>query len=106
MSRMDRRRRAVAHSPEDRAARERQRQVNRQLRVWTPRRVLGWVVAVVAIAVEFVHWVAHIGYRPIPLTMGAQDLFVGYPAAALLGVVAVIILGQRPTSRRPASRRR
>lgn len=100
MTRSNRRRRAAARCPEDRAARERQRQVNRQLRVWTPRRVLGWVVAVVAIAVALVHWVAHIGYRPIPLTMGAQDLFVGYPAAALLGVVAVVILGQRSTGRR------
>lgn len=54
----------------------------------------------VAIAVALVHWVAHIGYRPMPLTMGAQDLFVGYPAAALLGVVAVVILGQRSTGRR------
>ena len=95
-----RNRRAAARNPEDRAARERRRQVNRQLRVWTPRRVAGWVVAVVAMAVALVHWVAHIGYRPIPLTMGAQDLFVGYPAAALLGVVAVIILGQRTTGRR------
>ena len=94
------RRRAAARCPEDRAARERQRQVNRQLRVWTPRRVLGWVVAADAIAVALVHWVAHIGYRPMPLTMGAQDLFVGYPAAALLGVVAVVILGQRSTGRR------
>ena len=100
MKRKDRRRRAAARNPEDRAARERQRQVNRQLRVWTPRRVAGWVVAVVAMAVALVHWLAHVGYRPIPLTMGAQDLFVGYPAAALLGVVAVIILGQRTTGRR------
>ena len=101
MNRMERRRqRAAARTPEGRAARERQRQVDRQLRVWTPRRFLGWTLAAVAIVVATVHWIAHIGYRPIPLSMGAQDLLIGYPAAALLGVVAVIILGQTTARRR------
>jgi hypothetical protein len=31
--------------------------------------------------------------------MGAQDLFLGYPAAGLLGVTAAIILGR--TARKP-----
>jgi hypothetical protein len=101
MNRMDRRRRrAVARTPEGHAARERQRQVNRQLRVWTPRRIFGWTLAAVAVVVAVVHWTAHLGYGPIPLSMGAQDLLLGYPAAALLGVVAAIILGQTTTRRR------
>lgn len=95
-----RRRRAAARTPEGRAARERQRQVNRQLRLWTPRRVVGWTVAAVAIAVAVVHWTAHIGYRPIPLSMGAQDILIGYPAAALIGLAAVVILGQTTPRRR------
>lgn len=94
------RRRAAARTPEGRAALERQRQVNRQLRVWTPRRVLGWTLVGVAVLIGVVHWVAHIGYRPVPLSMGAQDLVMGYPAAALLGVVAVVILGQTTPRRR------
>jgi len=56
--------------------------------------------AAVAIVVAAVHWVAHIGYRPIPLSMGAQDLLIGYPAAALFGVVAVVVLGQTTVKRR------
>ncbi len=101
MNRMARRRRrAAARTPEGRVARDRQRQINRQLRVWTPRRIFGWSLAVVAMAVAVVHWTAHIGYRPIPLSMGAQDLLLGYPAAALLGVTAAIILGQTTTRRR------
>ena len=101
MNRMERRRRrAAARTPEGRAARERQKQVNRQLRLWTPRRVAGWMLAAVAIVVAAVHWVAHIGYRPIPLSMGAQDVFIGYPAAALFGVVAVVVLGQTTVKRR------
>lgn len=101
MNRINRRqRRAAARTPEARAARNRQRQVNRQLRVWTPRRVFGWALVAVAVAVGVVHWIAHIGYRPIPLSMGAQDLFLGYPAAALLGLVAAIALGQTTTRRR------
>ena len=95
-----RQRRAVARTPEGRAARDRQRQVNRQLRVWTPRRISGWALVAVAVFVGVVHWIAHIGYRPIPLSMGAQDLFLGYPAAALLGLVAAITLGQTTSRRR------
>lgn len=104
MSRMNpsnrRQRRAAARTPEGRAARDRQRLVNRQLRVWTPRRLFGWTLAAIAVAVAVVHWTAHIGYRPIPLSMGAQDLLLGYPAAALLGVGAVMVLGHIATPRR------
>jgi len=58
------------------------------------------MLAAVAIVVAAVHWVAHIGCRPIPLSMGAQDVFIGYPAAALFGVVAVVVLGQTTVKRR------
>lgn len=93
-------RRAAARTPEGRAARDRQRQVNRQLRVWTPRRIVGWTLAVVAVVVGVVHWTAHVGYRPIPLSMSAQDLLLGYPAAAVLGITAAMVLGQTK-ARRP-----
>lgn len=71
----------------------RQREIDRQLRVWTPRRVLGWTVAGIAVLVAVVHWVAHLGYRVLPLSLGWQDLLLGYPVAALLGVAAALILG-------------
>ena len=78
----------------ERAAR--QREVNRQLRVWTPRRILGWILVGVAVLVGVVHWIAHLGYPVVPLSMGWQDLLLGYPAAALLGLAAAIILGRGP----------
>lgn len=81
----------------DRAAR--QREVDRALRVWTPSRVLGWFLVAAAVVVGVVHWLAHIGWRPIPLPMPTQDLFLGYPAAGLVAFAAALILGQ---NRRPS----
>lgn len=81
--------------PADRERRARQRQVNRQLRVWTPQRIMGWLLMAAGVAVAVVHWLAHMGWRPIPLSMGWQDLAVGYPAAALLAIAAAIVLGQQ-----------
>lgn len=96
----DRRRRArrqqQAQTAAERERAARQREINRALRVWTPRRILGWSLIVVGVVVGVVHWLAHIGWRPIPLAMGAQDLFIGYPAAGLLVIAAAIILGQNP----------
>lgn len=86
------RRPQLSAAEQQRAAR--QRETNRALRVWTPHRIGGWAIAAVGIVVGVVHWLAHIGWRPIPLTMGAQDLFLGYPAAGLLAVTALLILGQ------------
>lgn len=84
------RRNTVTTAEAQRAAR--QREMNRQLRVWTPRRIAGWALVGLATTVAVVHWVAHIGYRPIPLSMGWQDLVIGYPTAMLLAVAAAIIL--------------
>jgi uncharacterized ferritin-like protein (DUF455 family) len=97
-TRSARKRRNAATTAEAQQA-ARQREVNRQLRVWTPRRIVGWALVGLAIPMAVVHWVAHLGYRAIPLSMGAQDLFLGYPAAGLLGVTAAIILS--PAARKP-----
>lgn len=75
--------------------RARQRLMNVQLRVWTPLRVLGFAMAGLAVLVAVVHWLAHIGWRPIPLSMGSQDLIVRYPSAALLAVAAAMIVGRK-----------
>ena len=77
----------------ERATSARQREIDRQLRVWTPRRILGWTVAGIAVLVAVMHWVAHLGYPVLPLSLGWQDLLLGYPVAALLGVAAALILG-------------
>lgn len=75
--------------------RARQREINRQLRVWTPRRIAGWSLVAAAVLLAALHWLAHLGLNAIPLSMQAQDFLIGYPTAALLGVLAAIILTQR-----------
>lgn len=91
---MHRRLRRVGQVDADRRAR--QREIDRQLRTWTPRRIAGWAVVAAAVVMAVVHWVAHLGVRVLPMSMGWQDLAVGYPAAALLGVAGAILLGQVP----------
>lgn len=96
---MERRRNSA---PDERRRRQRQREMNRQLRVWTPRRVAGWFLVALAVVMGVTHWLAHLGWRPIPLAMGWQDLMLGYPAAGFLAVVGSIVL----TARGPGSGRR
>lgn len=71
------------------------REIARQLSGWTRRRIIGWALITVAAIVAVQHVLAHSGLRPIPLSMGWQDLLVGYPMAGLLLVIAVIVLGQQ-----------
>lgn len=54
-------------------------------------------MAVVAVLVGGVHWLAHLGWRPIPLSMGWQDLLVGYPTAGLAAIAAAVVLGGKRT---------
>lgn len=89
----------------DPAAAARQREIDRQLRVWTPRRILGWAMAGIAVLVAVVHWIAHLGYPLLPLSLGWQDIILGYPVAALLGVAAAVILGSGPPFSRAGPRR-
>lgn len=84
------------------AAQERaamQKEVGRQLRARTWRRTVGWALVSLAVLVAVVHLLAHLGLRPLPLTMGWQDLLVGYPMAALLAIVGFVYLSQRRAPR-------
>lgn len=72
-----------------------QRTMNAQLRVWTPVRVLGSSLGGLGVVVAVVHWLVHVGWRPIPLSMGWQDLAIGYPTAAVLAVAAAVIVGRK-----------
>lgn len=69
--------------------------MNRQLRVWTPRRVLGWGVIASAVVMAIIHWLAHLDVRMVPIAMGWQDLLLGYPMAMLLLVIGALVLGLR-----------
>lgn len=100
-----RRGRQRAGAGADPVASARQREINRQLRVWTPRRIMGWTVAGIAVLVAVVHWIAHLGYSVLPLSLGWQDVLLGYPVAAMLGVAAAVILGSGPPFSRAGPRR-
>lgn len=45
------------------------------------------------------HLVAHAGLRPLPMSMGWQDVLVGYPAAVLVAMVALMLWGKNPVPR-------
>ncbi len=100
---LERRRRGEQRrASQTQAAQERatmQKQVDRQLRARTWRRTAGWALVSLAIIIGAGHLLAHLGWRPLPLTMGWQDLLVGYPTAALLGIAGLIYLSQRRAPR-------
>lgn len=110
MAREDHRRRVTLRRRHQRAARSRaqaqtsqeyariQRDIDRQLRRWSPSRFVGACLLVVSAAVAVNHAIAHWGDRWLPMSMGWQDLLVGYPTAAVLALGAFIVLGQE---RRP-----
>lgn len=91
-------RKATATQAEQERARV-QQEIERQLNGWTRCRILSWALFLLAAAVAIQHLVAHLGWRPLPVSMGWQDLLVGYPAAGLIAVLGAIMLDPRP--RRP-----
>lgn len=70
--------------------------IDRQLTNWTPRRVVSWSLFMLAGVIALQHLVAHAGWQPIPLSMGWQDLLIGYPAAVVLAVVGAMALDPNP----------
>lgn len=76
-----------------------QREIDRQLSGWTLRRILCWTLFCLAAAIAVQHWLAHLAWKPLPFSMGWQDLLVGYPTASLLALVGAILLGSRTTRR-------
>jgi hypothetical protein len=70
--------------------------VDQQLSAWSKRRVLSWSLFGVAGLVAVQHLLAHAGFRPLPLSMGWQDVLVGYPTALGLAVIGAIMLDPIP----------
>ena len=77
--------------------RQRQREIARQLSPWTRRRIAGLLLFGLGSLIAIQHMMAHLGWRPVPMSMGWQDLLVGYPMAGLLAVLGAIVLGARST---------
>ena len=71
-------------------------EIDRQLSNWTKRRVLSWSLFGLAGLIAIQHLVAHSGFRPLPMSMGWQDLLLGYPTATLLAIFGGIMLDPRP----------
>lgn len=70
--------------------------VDQQLSNWSKRRVLSWSMFALAGIIAVQHLLAHGGFRPLPISMGWQDLLVGYPMAMVLAVAGGIALDPNP----------
>lgn len=73
-----------------------QRQVDHQLRSWPPRRIASWTLMLLGLLIAAQHLLSHGGFRPLPLSMGWQDILIGYPTAMLLAIVGAILIDPRP----------
>ena len=71
-------------------------EIDQQLSNWSKRRALSWSLFTLAGIVAVQHVLAHGGFRPIPISMGWQDLLLGYPMAILLAVAGGIALDPNP----------
>ena len=59
-------------------------------RQYMRRRLAGWSLAGLAVIIAITHWLAHVGL--LYDDRGIWDLTIGFPAAALLAMVAAIVL--------------
>lgn len=84
-----------ALSPAQERRRAAQADINRQLRRWPPRRIAAWALFVLGGLIAGQHIVAHLGVRPLPLTMGWQDLLVGYPTALFVVILGAFVVEPR-----------
>lgn len=63
---------------------------------WSRRRILSWSLFGLAGLVVVQHLIAHGGFQPLPMSMGWQDLIVGYPMAIFLAIMGGITLDPNP----------
>lgn len=57
------------------------------------RRFAGWTLVSIAIFIGVSHWVGHLGFFHVA-SPGMEDLLIGYPTAALLGIAGSIVLSK------------
>lgn len=68
-----------------------------RVRLLLERPVVYGTLFVLAILIVVQHLFAHAGFRPLPLSMGWQDILVGYPTAAVVAIWALMLWGKNPT---------
>lgn len=76
--------------------RARKNDIGRQLSNWSKRRTLSWSLFGLAGLIAVQHVLAHGGFRPIPISMGWQDLLIGYPTAIVIAIIGGIALDPNP----------
>lgn len=69
---------------------------DQKLSRWTKRRVVSWSLFALAAIVAIQHLLAHAGFAPLPLSMGWQDLLIGYPTAVVLAIAGGMTLDPNP----------
>jgi hypothetical protein len=57
------------------------------------RRVIGWTLVGFGVAIGLQHLLSHLGFFHV-ISPGWDDLLVGYPMAALLGITGSIVLSK------------
>ena len=57
------------------------------------RRVIGWTLVALGVAVGFQHLLHHMGFFTL-VSPGVDDLIAGYPLAAALGIGGAIVLSK------------
>lgn len=73
-----------------------QAEINRQLRSWPPRRIISWTLMLLAILIVAQHVLAHGGFQPVPVSMGWQDIFLGYPMGLFVFLAGAILIDPKP----------
>lgn len=61
-----------------------------------------WVyrgLLLLSMAIVVQHLLAHAGWQPLSLTMGWQDVVVGYPTAVLVAFAGLFVWGRDPVRR-------
>jgi hypothetical protein len=82
---------------EKRAAETQAAQQRAEKRMLTPaqymrRRSFGWSLVALGVLIGVTHWLAHLGV--LYEDTGLWDLTIGYPTAALVGVLGAVVLSK------------
>ena len=91
------RRRQEVLSAAELAARQRaemQKEIARQLRTWTWRKIVAYTLVILGALVLANHTFMHLGLDWLPMSQGRQDLFAGWPLGGVLAIAGFIIGGQ------------
>lgn len=82
---------AEARARETQASQQKSETRQITLAQYRRRRVLGWTLVGLGIAVFVQHLISHLGFFTL-ISPGWDDLVAGYPLAGLLGIGGVILL--------------